>query len=123
MTKRLTLVTQSRLFQVEVSTVANGPNDILKVTVDKFIFIFPAGVRYSESGLWIKQEDGLARIGLSDFAQQRNGDILWEVCGDSPFPKGQRDGKCGYGLPHLKSDPSSQPKWYQLPFPKFIKVT
>jgi len=52
-------------------------NGIIKVTVDKFIFTFPAGLRYSESGLWVKQEEGLARIGLSDFAQQRNGDIAF----------------------------------------------
>jgi glycine cleavage system H protein len=54
-----------------------NPNDIIKVTVDKFIFIFPTGLRYSGSGLWMKQEAGLARIGLSDFAQQRNGDIAF----------------------------------------------
>ena len=57
--------------------MTDDPNDIIKVTVDKFIFRFPAGLRYSESGLWIKQEKGLARIGLSDFAQQRNGDIAF----------------------------------------------
>lgn len=57
--------------------MANNPNETINVTVDKFIFKFPIGLRYSESGLWIKQEEGLARIGLSDFAQQRNGDIAF----------------------------------------------
>jgi glycine cleavage system H protein len=57
--------------------MADNPNDTIKVTVDKFIFIFPTNVRYSEAGLWIKHEEGLARIGLSDFAQQRNGDIAF----------------------------------------------
>lgn len=45
--------------------------------VDKFIFRFPKGLLYSEAGLWIRREDSLIRIGLSDFAQQRNGDIAF----------------------------------------------
>ncbi len=57
--------------------MTSDPNDSIKVTVDKFIFSFPKNLRYSEAGLWIRQEDGLARIGLSDFAQQRNGDIAF----------------------------------------------
>jgi len=52
-------------------------NDDLKLTVDKFIFRFPKELRYSEAGLWIRQEDNLLRIGMSDFAQQRNGDIAF----------------------------------------------
>jgi len=55
----------------------NNSNDVIQVTVDKFIFTFPAGLRYSESGLWAKLADGLVRMGLSDFAQQRNGDIAF----------------------------------------------
>jgi glycine cleavage system H protein len=57
--------------------MVNNPNSVINVTVDKFIFKFPADLRYSESGLWIRQEEDLARIGLSDFAQQRNGDIAF----------------------------------------------
>ncbi len=52
-------------------------NDIISITVDKFIFKFPAGLKYSDSGMWIKQEGDLARLGLADFAQQRNGDIAF----------------------------------------------
>lgn len=63
--------------------MAKDPDDIIKVTVDKFIFRFPVGLRYSDSGLWIKQEAGLARVGLSDFAQQRNGDIAFANLPDS----------------------------------------
>jgi glycine cleavage system H protein len=55
----------------------NSPNDDLKLTVDKFIFRFPKELRYTEAGLWIRQEDSLLRIGMSDFAQQRNGDIAF----------------------------------------------
>ena len=53
------------------------PNDDLQLTVDKFIFRFPKGLRYSDAGLWIRQEDGLLRIGVSDFVQQRNGDVTF----------------------------------------------
>jgi glycine cleavage system H protein len=52
-------------------------NDDLQLTVDKFIFRFPKGLRYSDAGLWIRQEDGLLRIGVSDFVQQRNGDVTF----------------------------------------------
>lgn len=55
----------------------NNTNDSINLTVDKFIFQFPIGLRYSEAGLWIRQEESLVRLGLSDFAQQRNGDIAF----------------------------------------------
>jgi glycine cleavage system H protein len=58
--------------------------DELQLTIDKFIFRFPKGLRYSEAGLWIKQESRLLRIGLSDFIQQRNGDIAFAT----PAPAG-----------------------------------
>jgi glycine cleavage system H protein len=51
--------------------------DEVKFTVDKFIFRFPRNLHYSLDGLWIMQEDSLLRIGLSDFIQQRNGDIAF----------------------------------------------
>jgi glycine cleavage system H protein len=49
----------------------------IRLTIDKFVFQFPGDLRYSEEGLWIRQEDNLLRIGLSDFAQQRSGDIAF----------------------------------------------
>ena len=45
--------------------------------LDKFIFEFPTALRYSEAGLWMRKENDLVRLGLSDFAQQRNGDIAF----------------------------------------------
>ena len=54
-----------------------SPNDDLELTVDKLIFRFPKELRYSEAGLWIRQEESLLRIGMSDFVQQRNGDIAF----------------------------------------------
>jgi glycine cleavage system H protein len=57
--------------------MTNDPNEEITFTADKFIFRFPKTLRYSEEGLWIKQENGLLRIGISDFIQQRNGDIAF----------------------------------------------
>jgi len=55
----------------------NDQENSVKLTVDKFIFRFPRDLRYSEAGLWIRQEGELLRMGLSDFTQQRNGDIAF----------------------------------------------
>lgn len=57
--------------------MADGLNDQFELTIDKFTFRFPEELHYSEAGLWIKPEGALARLGLSDFAQQRNGDIAF----------------------------------------------
>jgi len=57
--------------------MTRDPNDDLELTIDKFMFRFPKRLRYSEAGLWIQQEDSLLRMGMSDFAQQRNGDIAF----------------------------------------------
>ena len=57
--------------------MAYDPNDPLELIVDKFRFRFPKSLFYSEAGLWIRREGNLFRIGLSDFVQQRNGDIAF----------------------------------------------
>ena len=57
-------------------------NKRLELTVDKFIFRFPAGLLYSEDGLWVEFEGQRARIGLSDFTQQRNGDVAFAMPGE-----------------------------------------
>jgi glycine cleavage system H protein len=64
--------------------MTTDPNDEIKFIVDKFIFRFPRKLLYSQDGLWIMQEDGLLRIGMSDFIQQRNGDIAFAT----PAPTG-----------------------------------
>jgi glycine cleavage system H protein len=51
--------------------------DILELTVDKFLFRFPADLFYSEAGAWVRFEGQNARIGLSDYTQQRNGDVAF----------------------------------------------
>ena len=57
--------------------MTNKPDHSIKLIVDKFIFHFPADLKYSEAGLWIRRENSLVRLGLSDFAQQRSGDIAF----------------------------------------------
>ena len=51
--------------------------EILEVTVDKFTFRFPTDLFYSQAGAWVRFENGRARIGISDFTQQRNGDVAF----------------------------------------------
>jgi glycine cleavage system H protein len=55
----------------------NRPNEMLQLTIDKFTFQFPADLRYTEAGIWIRIEDQRARLGISDFIQQKSGDITF----------------------------------------------
>jgi glycine cleavage system H protein len=57
--------------------MTTAQNDEIKFTVDKFIFRFPQKLRFSQDGLWIMQEGDMFRIGMGDYAQQRNGDIAF----------------------------------------------
>ena len=57
--------------------MGHDPNQPLELAIDKFVFRFPKDLSYTETGLWIRREGGLFRLGLSDFAQQRNGDIAF----------------------------------------------
>jgi glycine cleavage system H protein len=50
---------------------------ILELAVDKFLFRFPAGLFYSDAGIWAQFEGRRVRIGLSDFTQMRNGDVTF----------------------------------------------
>jgi len=38
---------------------------------------FPDGLRYSPDHEWVRMEEGLARIGLTDYAQDQLGDIVY----------------------------------------------
>jgi glycine cleavage system H protein len=62
--------------------MANDPNDEIKFTVDKFIFRFPRNLLYSPDGLWVARENDTIRIGMSDFIQQRNGDIAFATAAE-----------------------------------------
>jgi glycine cleavage system H protein len=52
-------------------------SDFLETTVDKFTFKVATDRFYTAEGVWTKEENGLVRIGLSDFVQQRSGDVAF----------------------------------------------
>ncbi len=51
--------------------------EYLETTVDKFIFKVAPDRYYNDEGVWAKPEGTLVRIGLSDFLQQRSGDVAF----------------------------------------------
>lgn len=53
------------------------PEEMLELTVDKFTFRVPRGLYYNDTGVWVRQKGGAAQLGLSDFSQQRSGDIAF----------------------------------------------
>lgn len=52
-------------------------DEFLEVTIDKFTFRVDQSCLYSSEGVWVRFENGVAKIGLSDFLQQRSGDIAF----------------------------------------------
>jgi hypothetical protein len=51
--------------------------DYHETTVDKFTFTVAKDRWYNSDGIWVKEDGGIVRIGLSDFLQQRSGDIAF----------------------------------------------
>ncbi len=51
--------------------------EFLEVTVDKFTFKVAADRWYTREGVWAQLAADRVRIGLSDFLQQRSGDIAF----------------------------------------------
>ena len=51
--------------------------DFLETTVDKYTFKVATDRFYNAEGVWAKEENGRVRIGLSDFVQQRSGDVAF----------------------------------------------
>lgn len=51
--------------------------EYLETTVDKFIFRVATDRLYSPEGVWIKNYDSVACLGVSDFFQQHNGDMAF----------------------------------------------
>ncbi len=49
----------------------------LELTVDKFTFKVATDRFYSAEGLWVEPAGQRVRVGLSDFLQQRSGDIAF----------------------------------------------
>ena len=51
--------------------------EMLELTVDKFTFRVPKDLYFNDVGVWVKPEGSAVRLGLSDFAQQRSGDMAF----------------------------------------------
>jgi glycine cleavage system H protein len=51
--------------------------EYLETTVDKFLFKVAKDRYYNSAGIWAQASGNLVRIGLSDFLQQRSGDIAF----------------------------------------------
>jgi glycine cleavage system H protein len=51
--------------------------ELLEFKLDKFIFRVVLDRFYSPEGIWAKPEEHGVRIGLSDFLQQRSGDVAF----------------------------------------------
>jgi glycine cleavage system H protein len=51
--------------------------EFLEVTVDKFTFKVATDRFYTREGVWVLREGARVRVGLSDFLQQRSGDIAF----------------------------------------------
>ena len=51
--------------------------DFLETMVDKFTFKVATDRFYTAEGVWAKEKDGRVRVGLSDFVQQRSGDVAF----------------------------------------------
>lgn len=51
--------------------------EFLEYTLDKFTFRVATDRQYHAAGLWAKEDNGRVTLGLSDFLQQRAGDIAF----------------------------------------------
>ena len=51
--------------------------EILEFTLDKFTFKVATDRLYTGEGLWVKVENTTLRVGISDFLQQRSGDVAF----------------------------------------------
>ncbi len=52
-------------------------SDYLEYTLDKFTFKVAADRLYTSEGVWAKAEGSRVTVGVSDFFQQRNGDVAF----------------------------------------------
>ncbi|HUS70051.1 MAG TPA: glycine cleavage system protein GcvH [Anaerolineae bacterium] len=54
-----------------------GGEEHLQATVDKFVFTVKKGYLYDEQGMWLAVENGVARVGVTDYLQQKSGDVAF----------------------------------------------
>ena len=51
--------------------------EYLQATVDKFVFRVARDCRYNDADVWVKRAGNRARVGLTDFLQQKSGDVAF----------------------------------------------
>jgi glycine cleavage system H protein len=51
--------------------------DYLQISVDKFVFRVERTCRYSDADVWAKRDADRVRIGLTDYVQQKSGDVAF----------------------------------------------
>lgn len=51
--------------------------EYLELSVDKFVFRVAADRLFSPDGVWVLPQGATVRVGLTDYAQQRNGDVAF----------------------------------------------
>lgn len=51
--------------------------DVLEARVDKFVFRIIRDYHYSAADVWAKREGTRVRVGLTDYLQQKSGDIAF----------------------------------------------
>ena len=49
----------------------------LRVTVDKFVFRVARDYRYNNEDVWAMRVDNRVRVGLTDYLQQKSGDVAF----------------------------------------------
>jgi len=57
--------------------------EFLEYTLEKFTFRVAMDRLYNTAGVWAKGQDGQITVGLSDFVQQRSGDIAFADVAES----------------------------------------
>jgi len=51
--------------------------DYLETIVDKFVFRVARDCRYNDADIWAKRVNDRVRVGLTDFLQQKSGDVAF----------------------------------------------
>lgn len=51
--------------------------EFLEITADKFIFKIATDRLYSPKGVWVQEDGGRVRVGVTDYQQQLGGDVAF----------------------------------------------
>ncbi len=51
--------------------------EYLETTIDKFVFRVATDRFYSSDGVWVQRQGDRVRVGLTDYVQQRGGDVAF----------------------------------------------